>query len=188
VKASARLTTILVAGASLSMLGLTFAAEPLYSTFCRMTGFGGTTQRSIEAPTKVLDRMVRVRLDANVEPGVALKFKPEQEFVDLKVGQKGMVMYDVTNTSDKPITAIPTYNVAPDKAGIYFTKMQCFCFNEKTFAPGVTERLPVIFFVKPEIADDKKADDIDTITLSYTYFRVPEPKGSARLEDASAVY
>jgi cytochrome c oxidase assembly protein subunit 11 len=188
VKASARLTTILVAGASLSMLGLTFAAEPLYSTFCRMTGFGGTTQRSIEAPTRVLDRVVRVRLDANVEPGVALKFKPEQEFIDLKVGQKGMVMYDVTNTSDKPITAIPTYNVAPDKAGLYFTKMQCFCFNEKTFAPGVTERLPVIFFVKPEIADDKKADDVDVITLSYTYFRVPEPKGSARLEDASAVY
>lgn len=184
----ARLTAWLVAGASATMLGITFCAEPLYSTFCRLTGYGGTTQRAEEAPTRILDRKIRVRFDANIEPGLPLTFKSEQEYIDLKVGQKAMVVYDVTNTSDRPVRALPTYNVAPDRAGLYFSKIQCFCFNERTFEPGKTEQLPVIFFVKPEIDADKLMQNVDTITLSYTYFRVPEPKGSARLEDASAVY
>jgi cytochrome c oxidase assembly protein subunit 11 len=183
----ARLTAFIAAGAAVGMLGLSFAAEPLYSKFCQLTGFGGTTQRGTVAATRVLDRMVRVRFDANTDPDAPLRFTPDQEFIDVKIGQTAMAYYTVTNLSDRPVRAQATYNVQPDKSGQYFNKLECFCFNERTFAPGHTERLPVVFFVKPEMDDDRQARDVDTITLSYTYFRVPEPPGSARLEDASAV-
>lgn len=183
----ARITTWIVAGASLSMLGLSFAAEPLYSTFCRVTGFGGTTQVATEAPKTVLDRQVRVMFDANVAPGAPLKFRAVQPFVDLKLGEKMMVYYEVTNTSSEPVRAMASYNVVPDKVGLYFKKIECFCFKEQTYEPGKTVTLPVVFFVDPDMAKDWQQDDVKGITLSYTYFRATGPQASARLEDASAV-
>jgi cytochrome c oxidase assembly protein subunit 11 len=116
---SAKLTTFIVSGMAIGMLGLSFAAEPLYSTFCRLTGFGGTTQVAAEAPKTILDRNVRVAFDANVAPGAPLKFRAVQNFVDMKVGEKMMVFYEVTNTSDKPIRAMASYNVIPEKVGLY---------------------------------------------------------------------
>ncbi len=183
----AKLTTWIVSGAAVAMLGLSFAAEPLYSTFCRLTGFGGTTQVAVEAPKTILDRQVRVAFDANVEKGAPLEFRASQPFVDVKVGEKVMAFYEVTNTSSKPIRAMATYNVIPEKIGLYFRKIECFCFKEQTYEPGKTVQLPVVFFVDPDIANDRQADDVKGITLSYTYYRATTPEVPARLEDASAV-
>src|SRR5262245_48529540 len=144
---NARRTTWILSGVAVAMLGLSFAAEPLYSTFCRITGFGGTTQVA-KAPSRViLDRTVRVRFDANVDPNAPLEFRPEQPFVDAKLGETVMAFYDVTNISDKPVSATASFNVAPHKVGQYFSKIECFCFKEQVFQPGKTQRLPVIFFV-----------------------------------------
>lgn len=183
----AKLTTFILTGVAVGMLGLSFAAEPIYSTFCRLTGFGGTTQVAVEAPKVVLDRQVRVAFDANVEKGAPLKFRAAQPFVDVKIGEKMMVFYEVTNTSDKPIRAMASYNVIPEKVGLYFKKIECFCFKEQTYEPGKTVQLPVVFFVDPDMAEDWQQDDVKGITLSYTYFRATGPQATARLEDASAV-
>ncbi len=184
---NARRTTWIISGVAVGMLGLSFAAEPLYSTFCRLTGFGGTTQIATAPARRILDRMVRVRFDANVDPDTPLEFKPTQPFVDARLGETILAFYEVTNTSAEPVKAQAAYNVAPDKAGIYFEKLECFCFKEKVFEPGATERLPVIFYVSPDMADDPLAIDVKGITLSYTYYRSGALKASARLEDASAV-
>lgn len=189
---NARLTAWIAGGAAVGMLALSFAAEPLYSTFCRITGFGGTTRIAAEAPSQVLDRMVRVRFDANVDSAAPLAFKAVEPFVDVKLGERTMAFYEVTNTSSSPIRAMATFNVAPHKVGAYFDKLECFCFKENTFQPGVTQRLPVVFFVSPEMAKDASADDVKGITLSYTYYLAGDapakaPGATARLEDASAV-
>lgn len=181
-------TAMILAGAAVGMLGLSFAAEPLYSTFCRLTGFDGTPKIATAPSRRVLDQTIRVRFDANVDTGVPIAFKPTQEFVDVKLGATTLAFYEVTNTSDQPIKALAAYNVAPDKAGKYFSKLECFCFKEKVFAPGVTEKLPVVFFVSPDLADDLLDKSLSSVTLSYTYYRSEKGiKASARLEDASAV-
>ncbi len=183
----ARLTTFILSGVAVGMLGLSFAAEPLYSAFCRVTGFGGTTQVADSGAKEVLDRVVRVAFDANVEQGAPIRFRALQPHVDVKLGETMMAFYEVTNTSDRPIRAMAAFNVIPHKAGRYFEKLECFCFQEQTYEPGKTVKLPVVFFVAPEMAKDWQADDVNGITLSYTYYRAAGPQAAARLEDASAV-
>jgi cytochrome c oxidase assembly protein subunit 11 len=183
----ARLTTFILSGVAVGMLGLSFAAEPLYSTFCRLTGFGGTTQVAVARPTEVLDRVVRVAFDANVDPAAPLKFRAMQPFVDVKLGETMMIYYEVTNTSSKPVNAMATFNVVPHKIGRYFNKIQCFCFVEQTYQPGETVEIPVVFFVAPEMAKDWQADDVSGITLSYTYYRAADEKSDAQTGNASAV-
>jgi cytochrome c oxidase assembly protein subunit 11 len=183
----ARLTALIVTGAAVGMLGLSFAAEPLYSTFCRITGFGGTTQVATKPSREILDRVVRVRFDANVGDDVPLTFRPAQPFVDAKVGETVLSFYEVTNTSGHPVKAMATYNVAPYKMGKYFEKVECFCFKGMTFAPGATQKLPVIFYVSADMADDALVDDVRGLTLSYTYYFADAVGASARLEDPSAV-
>lgn len=182
-----KLTVGILSGVAVGMLGLSFAAEPLYSAFCRLTGFGGTTQVATAAPTQILDRQVRVQFDANVEQGAPIKFHALQPHVDVKLGEKMMAFYEVTNTSNEPIRAVASFNVVPHKVGRYFEKLECFCFQEQTYQPGESVKLPVVFFVSPEMAKDWQADDVRGITLSYTYYRAMGPQASARLEDASAV-
>ena len=183
----ARLTMWIVAGASLSMLAMSFAAVPIYSTLCRLTGFGGTTQVATAPSRRILDRTVRIRFDANVDPATPLEFKPTKPFVEARLGETILAFYEVTNTSSEAIRAQAAYNVAPDKAGLYFNKLECFCFKEKIFQPGEKVNLPVIFYVSPDMDDDPLAKDVKGITLSYTYYRSGALKASARLEDASAV-
>jgi cytochrome c oxidase assembly protein subunit 11 len=183
-----RLTLVGVSSAAAAMLILSFAAEPLYSTFCRVTGFGGTTQVAVKAPDRVLDRTVRVRFDANVDPAAPLAFTAVEPFIEAKLGETVLSFYEVTNTSDGPVAAMASYNVAPHKAGVYFNKIECFCFKKKIFQPGASERLPVIFYVSPDMDKDRLADDVRSITLSYTYFLADDVPQTARLEDASAVY
>jgi cytochrome c oxidase assembly protein subunit 11 len=186
-RSRSRITALVLSGVAVGMVGLSYAAEPLYKAFCAVTGFGGTTQVATERPKEVLDRVVRVYFDANIESGAPLQFKPSQPYVDVRIGETMMTYFELTNTSDEPVRAMASKNVVPHKAGVYFEKLECFCFEEHTYAPGKSVKLPVVFFVSPEMARNPNMADVQGITLSYTYYRAIGPEASARLEDASAV-
>jgi len=144
---------------------------PLYDAFCRLTGFGGTTQEASVAPDQVLERRIEVRFDANVAPGLPVEFAPSQISQSLRIGETGLAFYTVHNNSDEPIVARASYNVTPHVTGPYFAKLECFCFQDKVLAPGETAELPVVYFVDPEIVADADTNEINTLTLSYTFFR-----------------
>ncbi|MGP1396396.1 MAG: cytochrome c oxidase assembly protein [Inquilinaceae bacterium] len=166
------------------MVGLSFASVPLYRLFCQVTGFGGTTQVAEGAAETVLDRTIRVRFTADTNRNLPWTFSPETREMEVLVGQSGLVNYVAENLSDTPTAGTATYNVNPAKAGIYFSKIQCFCFQEQVLTPGQRIDMPVYFFVDPAIADDPALDDVTTITLSYTFF----PAGSEALDNAVDAY
>lgn len=171
---------------ALAMLGLAFASVPLYRMFCQVTGFAGTTQRAERAPSNVLDRRITIHFDANISNQLSWEFKPMQTKLDVKFGEQRMAFYQATNNSDKAITGSATFNVAPEAAGAYFNKLQCFCFTEQTLQPGETVEMPVSFFVDPEMLKDRSARSIAQITLSYTFYPVQEKKSAARSGKAGA--
>jgi len=152
------------------MVGLSFAAVPLYRIFCQVTGFGGTTQVAEAAPAETLARQVTVRFNADVDPALPWHFRPEVRQVSLAVGEQGLVFFQAKNLSSRPTQGTATFNVTPLKAGPYFTKVQCFCFTEQPLGPGEAAEMGVSFFVDPAIAEDPNLDDVKTITLSYTFF------------------
>jgi cytochrome c oxidase assembly protein subunit 11 len=157
------------------MIGASFAAVPFYDWFCRTTGFGGVTQVATEAPKQKLERKIRIRFDANVA-GVPWEFQPEVREIEVNIGETFLVHYFATNVSSSETVGTATYNVSPPQAGLYFAKMQCFCFTEQRLAAGEKMPMPVAFFVRPEIEHDADARHIRTITLSYTFFPVEKPK------------
>lgn len=171
------------------MVGASFAAVPLYEIFCRVTGFGGTTQIAETTPGNVLQRQMTVRFNADVDRGLPWRFEPVQGRVQLKVGEQRLAFYRARNTTDRVITGSATFNVTPLKAGQYFNKIACFCFTEQRLEPGQEVDMPVSFFIDPAIADDPNLDDVTTITLSYTFYQTetdPEPaEKNARAEIAS---
>lgn len=154
----------------LSMVGVSFAAVPLYQLFCQVTGYGGTTQRVEQMSETILDRKIKVRFDANVAGGLPWSFKPVDREVELRIGETIQISYTAENTSDQPTFGQATFNVTPMSAGAFFNKVQCFCFTETELKPGETMDMPVVFFVDPAIVDDLDAKDVTTITLSYTFF------------------
>lgn len=153
-----------------SMVGVSFAAVPLYQLFCQVTGYGGTTQRVEQMSDTILDRKIMVRFDANVAGGLPWDFKPVEREVELKIGETIQIGYTAQNTSSQSTFGQATFNVTPMSAGAYFNKIQCFCFTETELKPGETLDMPVVFFVDPAIIDDPDAKDVTTITLSYTFF------------------
>lgn len=163
-----------------------WAAVPFYSWFCRTTGYGGTTGVAIVAPesNKVLDQTIRVHFDANVDKNLAWTFRPLQSEMSLRIGETGLAFYEAINNSDVPLTGTASYNVAPEAAGYYFDKIQCFCFTEQTLAPGERMEMPVSFFVDPEITQDVDTDRIRDITLSYTFHLTEPAKVQASLDVA----
>jgi len=166
----------------IGMTGLAFASVPLYRLFCQVTGFGGTTQVAETGAETVLDRKMTVRFNADVDPDLPWAFAPEQRAIELKVGEQGLAFYRAENRSDEPVVGMAVYNVTPNKAGLYFSKIHCFCFDEQRLEPGEAMDMPVTFFVDPAIADDPNLDEVKTITLSYTFFRARtdgEPAASA---------
>lgn len=167
-------TAILLVIAAFAMLGLGFASKPLYDTFCKITGYGGTTRQAEVNTSPVIDRDMRVSFDSNVSADLPWSFKPDVPYVDVKVGQSTLAYYKVTNTSKRPVTGIATFNVTPIKAAPYFTKTECFCFTEQTLQPGETVDFPVIFFVDSLIEEERRNDDVKDITLSYTFFESDE--------------
>jgi cytochrome c oxidase assembly protein subunit 11 len=177
-----RRTPIILSGLALVMLGGAFAAEPLYNTFCKVTGYGGTTGRTTAAPSEMLDRTVTVRFDANIARGAPLEFAPVEREQNVRLGETGMGFFRVGNISSEPVTIVASYNVTPFKAGPYFQKLECFCFTEQTLAAGEEMEAPVIYFVEPELDADRQLDDVGTITLSYTYYRAPNAADTAGAE------
>ena len=164
-------------GLVFGMVGLSFASVPPYNLFCKVTGFGGTTQVAEGPAGRILDRKVKGRFNADVYGALPWCFRPEIHEMEVRMGEAAMTSYRAVNHSDQPIVGMAAYNVTPDKAGIYFNKTQCFCFNEQRLEPGQTVDMPVYFFVDPAMADDPKLDDVLTITLSYTFFRAHDDPG-----------
>jgi cytochrome c oxidase assembly protein subunit 11 len=165
-------TALIAATGALAMLGLGFASVPLYRWFCQVTGFGGTTQRIGEAQAatvKATGQTISVRFDANVEAGMPWKFSPSQVTQDLPIGARKMAFYRAENLSDRPVTGVASFNVEPARAGIYFNKIQCFCFEQQTLQPGQAVDMPVIYFVDPKILENPETRDLEAITLSYTF-------------------
>lgn len=152
------------------MVGMAYAAVPLYDLFCRVTGYGGTTQIAQYDPGAILDREVTVRFDASTNRDFPWTFEPLQREMQVRVGETALAFYRATNTTDRPVTGVASYNVTPFKVGPYFAKLECFCFNEQTLQPGESMDMPVIFFVDPLMDEEERLNDIRTITLSYTFF------------------
>ncbi|MEZ5959455.1 MAG: cytochrome c oxidase assembly protein [Hyphomonadaceae bacterium] len=179
-----RRTALIASAVVLGMTGMAFAAVPIYDAFCKVTGYGGTTQEAQAAPTQILDQRIEVRFDANTSPDLPVEFAPKQNSETLRIGETGLAFYRVRNLSNEPIVARATYNVTPHVAGQYFAKLECFCFSDRVIAPGAETDLPVVFFVDPEIVSDPDTADINTLTLSYTFFRSTSPEAQALLEAA----
>lgn len=172
---TAFLCVAIVAG----MTGLAFAAPPLYRAFCKLTGFGGTTQVATAAPSRVLERTIEVRFDTNVDSRLPIRFEPVARTMTLRLGETGLAYFRVANPTDKPVTAVAVFNVAPYKTGAFFQKLSCFCFNYMVIPAGAEVELPVVFFVDPALADDPDTEEVTQITLAYTYYRSLEEAGDA---------
>jgi cytochrome c oxidase assembly protein subunit 11 len=171
------LVAFLCGGFVAVMVGVSFAAVPLYSWFCRTTGFGGTTQVATSAPpAEIPGRTITVRFDSNVAPGLPWSFEPERRTIDVKLGEVVTVYYSVVNESARTTTAQAGYNVAPPTVGIYFEKINCFCFTQQTMKPGEKRDMAVVFYVDPKLAKDSEQDTLKNITLSYTFYPVREPE------------
>jgi cytochrome c oxidase assembly protein subunit 11 len=164
-----RLAATLVAVAG-GMLLAAFAAVPIYRLICEATGLNGTTQRADRAPGPVLERTITIRFNSLVAPNLNWEFKPVELSRNVRIGSTELAFYEATNQSDKPIVGTATFNVTPEIAGRYFSKIECFCFKEQLLKPGETASFPVSFFIDPAIVDDPDASRLQEITLSYTFF------------------
>lgn len=162
----------------LFMLAMSYASVPLYRIFCQMTGYGGTTQILDYVPavldTEIPQRILTIKLNADVASGMPWKFQPVQKEMKVLVGESALAFYEAENPTDRGIIGISTYNVVPQQAGIYFNKIQCFCFEEQMLKGHESIDMPVFFFIDQDFLEDPKMDEIDTITLSYTFFTVED--------------
>ncbi|MCE8000427.1 MAG: cytochrome c oxidase assembly protein [Rhodobiaceae bacterium] len=165
-----RKVALLLSALVVGMVGMAYAAVPLYDLFCRVTGYGGTTNTAEVAPAAAIDRSMTIRFDSNINRGLEWEFKPVELSQEIKVGESGLAFYQARNLSDETLVGTATYNVTPQSAGYYFNKIDCFCFTEQVLRPGEVVDMPVTYFVDPEIEDDKNLDHVTTITLSYTFY------------------
>ena len=161
-----------VLGTAVFMLGMSFAAVPLYDMFCRVTGFGGTPRVALHAPGELGERTLTVRFDANVDPSLGWKFEPEVNSIRLRTGETATIFYKVTNKSNREAVGMATYNVAPDAFGPWFNKISCFCFTEQTLGPGESMEMPVVFFLDPALESAETMKRMESVTLSYTFMAV----------------
>jgi cytochrome c oxidase assembly protein subunit 11 len=187
--ANANLRVAMMAGAvAVSMVGVGFAAVPLYRIFCEVTGFGGTTMRvdeAVAATVVATNKPIIIRFDANHRGDLPWEFKPERPTDTVSIGAKDMSIFIAKNLSDQPVTGTATFNVTPALAGKYFNKIQCFCFTEQTLEPGQQVRMPVLYYVDPKIMSDPETKDIEEITLSYTFYPVDQPNTVDRADKGS---
>ena len=168
-----------------AMVGLTYASVPLYRLFCQATGYGGTTMRAEAAPIAMGKRQITIRFNADVAKGLGWKFGPVEPSVTVVTGEPRTIAYRASNPGEAPVTGTAVYNVTPEKAGAYFNKIACFCFDEQLLKAGETVDMPVQFFVDPAIETDPNTRDVDTITLSYTFFKAADSDARAKaLSDA----
>lgn len=179
-------TVVALAAIVVGMTGLSFAAVPLYRLFCQVTGYGGTPQVAAAAPSSASDRVITVRFNSDTAAGLPWRFGPVQREVRVRIGEVALAHFAAENLSDRTIAGTATFNVTPHKAGPYFSKIQCFCFDEQTLAPGQRVDMPVSFFVDAEILDDPNLAEVNTITLSYTFFEAPDDDARDRVAAAPA--
>ena len=181
-RSNLRIAAVSLTGAAV-MAGAAFALVPYYDAFCRALGIGGDPQIVAANTTHAIDSPITVRFDANTDPKLPWKFKPSQPLVTTKLGETITIFYTATNTGDQPSTGTATFNVTPDKIGQYFNKIECFCFQEQTLQPGQSVEMGVTFFVDPELVKNEHTTDVNTVTLSYTFFR---SKDGFPVEDSAA--
>ena len=174
-------TLVMTLGVVLTMGGLAWASVPFYDWFCRVTGFGGTAAIAESGSDEVLEQTIKIRFDASLERNMPWEFKPVVRTVDIKIGETGLAFYEAYNPTDRPIAGSASYNVYPYQAGGYFTKIDCFCFEEQILQPGERVQMPVTYYVDPEILEDRDSKDIHTITLSYTFFEIEAEETQAAL-------
>ena len=179
-------TLLLVVSVVFFMGALSYASVPLYKLFCQVTCYGGTTQVVQNVSDKVVDRSITVRFDANVNPALDWRFAPTQKSIKLSLGENALAFYRAENTGSAPLVGTATFNVTPDKAGIYFNKVECFCFQEQLLAPNQVIDMPVSFFIDPDMMNDPNLDDVTTITLSYTFFRSQTQSGAITTNEKKA--
>lgn len=184
-----RLTAAVCLAFFSGMVGMAYAAVPLYAMFCQITGYGGTTQRVDQYSDRVLDRKITVRFDANVAGGLPWTFQPVARDVTMNIGETVQAHYVASNLFDKPFAGRATFNVTPEMAGAYFNKVECFCFTDTTLKPGEKIDMPVLFYVDPDIVDVPELKDLTTITLSYTFFPIdaPKPVAASQTDDSTAL-
>ncbi len=156
---------------AVGMFGLAYASVPLYDIFCRMTGFGGTTMVAGVAPQQVIDRDIKILFNTEVSPDLSWEFKTMQSTVHVNVGEQKLAFFEAVNTGSKPVVGMASYNVSPAKMGKYFNKLKCFCFEQQLIRPGEKISFPISFFIDPEIMNDKNLNDVQEVTLSYTFFK-----------------
>ncbi len=179
-------TAAQLAGVAVVMLSLSFAAVPFYDWFCRVTGYAGTTAVAAEASETVLDKTITIRFDGSREAGMPWEFKPVVREMELKIGETGLAFYEAYNPTDRVVAGTASYNVTPDQAGGFFTKIDCFCFQQQVLQPGERVQMPVTFYVDPEIVDDREAKYVKHITLSYTFHETELPAEQAALATTPA--
>ncbi len=182
----AKRTLVMLCGMVFTMVSLSFASVPLYDWFCRVTGYGGTTLEADAAPDQILDKTINVRFDGSLTSNMAWEFKPVEREMTVRIGETGLAFYEAYNPTDRPIAGSASYNVFPFTAGGFFTKIDCFCFEEQVLQPGERVQMPVTFFVDPEIVEDRDGKYIDAITLSYTFYEIPLEDTQAALDIAPA--
>jgi len=179
-------TVVQLVAVVLFMGGLGWASVPLYDWFCRVTGYGGSTNVATTGSDEILDRTIKVRFDASKERDFPWEFRPMQREMEVRIGETGLAFYEAYNPTDKPIAGQSSYNVTPFEAGLFFTKIDCFCFQEQVLQPGERVEMPVTFFVDPELVNDRDAKLTHTITLSYTFYQIDMPEEHAAVETDSA--
>jgi cytochrome c oxidase assembly protein subunit 11 len=167
-----------------AMVGMSFAAVPLYRVFCQKTGFSGTPLRADKPSDTVIDKRLTIRFDANVTPGFPWTFQPVQRTMTVKIGENALALYHAVNTSDHTVRGSAVFNISPEQAAPYFNKVQCFCFTEQELSAGEATDFPVSFFVDPRIEQDKDAREVQEITLSYTFHPLPPKRGTAEAAPA----
>ncbi len=168
-------------GVVATMGALAWASVPFYDWFCRVTGFGGTTGVAEAGAEAILDRTIKVRFDASKERDFPWEFKPVERTMEIRIGETGLAFYEAYNPTDRPIAGSASYNVFPYEAGGYFTKIDCFCFEEQVLQPGERISMPVSFYVDPELVEDRDAKHLTHITLSYTFHEIDLPETTAAL-------
>ena len=166
------------------MGALAWASVPLYDWFCRVTGFGGVTNTAQTASDVILDKTIKIRFDASLDRDMPWEFKPVERQVEMRIGETGLVFYEAYNPTDRPVAGTASYNVTPYEAGNFFTKIDCFCFEQQVLQPGERVEMPVTFFVDPEIVDDRDAKYTKVITLSYTFYETDLPQETAQADIA----
>ncbi len=174
-------TVVRLVGVVVLMGGLAWASVPFYDWFCRVTGFGGATGVADVAPDEILDQTIKIRFDASKERDMLWDFKPMAREMEIRIGETGLAFYEAYNPTDWPIAGSASYNVTPYEAGGFFTKIDCFCFEEQVLQPGERVEMPVTFYVDPEIVTDRDAKYTHTITLGYTFYEIELPEAQAAL-------